>query len=452
MKTTSRMRSIAAPVFCWLCAAAVGWPAPAVADDWTQFRGPDGQGHSAGPQAPVQWSESQNIAWRAEIAGLGWSSPVVSRGMVWITTAIEDEGSLRAIALDARNGELLRDVEVFHKPDLGRINAKNSHASPTPVIDGDQVYVHFGAQGTACLNRSGEVVWRTQLNYDQHHGPGGSPIVWRDLLILNCDGLDTQAVVALDKRTGREVWRSPRQGKNAYSTPLAVRWEAGEQIISSGGDGVFAYDPRTGAELWRCRYEGHSVIPRPVFADGLVHICSGYWNPTLYSIRIDGAGDVTDTHVASTFRRGVPFTPSPLLFDDMLLLVSDRGIATCIQAKTGREVWRHRLMGEYSASPIQVAGRIYLLNEEGTTTVLAAGPKYQELAVSDLEGRSLASPAVAEGAIYLRTDQAVYCIRDAQAAGPNVAQQQRSARQESGVRRVQALAPVGQRRVPATKR
>lgn len=389
---------------------------PLAAEDWPQFRGPDGQGHADETPVPLTWSETANVAWRTPIEGRGWSSPIVVGEQVWLTTAIESAGSLRAVVLHRQSGEVLYDIEVFRKEDLGRINAKNSHASPTPVSDGQFVYVHFGAQGTACLSTDGQIVWRTELAYGQHHGPGASPILWRGLLIVSCDGVDAQYVIALDKRSGRPVWQKHRQGKNAYTTPLVIEHNGAEQLIAAGGDGVWSYDPKNGQELWHFSYEGHSVIPRPVYRDGLLYVCSGYWTPSLYALRVDGRGDITTSHRVFTVRRGVPFTPSPLLIDDRLILLSDRGIATAIDPKSGQELWSRRLGGNYSASPVYAQGRIYLLSEEGVATVLSAEGECEQLAVNELPGQALASPAVADGAIFLRTDEAVYCLRESHRA------------------------------------
>jgi outer membrane protein assembly factor BamB len=301
---------------------------------------------------------------------------------------------------------------VFQKPDLGRIASKNSHASPTPVIDGDRVFVHFGAHGTACLTTDGRIVWRRELQYDHRHGPGGSPVVWNDLLIISCDGGDVQYVVALEKDSGRIRWKTDRVGQMAYCTPLLIRTEQGEQVVCNGGDAIVAYDPRSGRELWRCRHGGHSVVPRPVFSDGLVYFCSGYWTPTLYIVRPDGHGDVTDSHVVGTVRRGVPHNPSPLVVGNELYMVSDMGVLTALDAHSGEEIWRQRLGGSFSASPTYADGRIYLLNEDGTTTVIAAAREYRSLATNHVEGRTLASLAIADRSIFLRTDTHVYRIAE----------------------------------------
>ena len=392
-------------------AAVLAVSSAAVADDWPQFRGPAGQGHSTEQNLPVAWSETDNVAWKTPVAGLGWSSPVVQGGQIWLTTAVVDQGSLRAIRLDAESGKIASDTEVFHKDDLGAIHAKNSHASPTPVVEGEHVYVHFGAHGTACLSSRGEVVWRNQLlTYDHRHGPAGSPVVWRDLLIVSCDGTDKQFVVALDKKTGHERWRTERSGRMAYSTPLVITIDGADQLVSPGGDQVVGYVPATGKELWRFRYDGYSVVPRPVFGHGLLFVSSSYDSPVLYGIRLPGGGDITDSSSAWTLKRGAPHNPSPLLIGRELYVVSDLGIATCVDAVTGEQHWQTRLGGGFSASPLAAAGRIYFTNEEGLTTVMAAGTTSVKLAENQVDGRTLASLAAADGAIFLRTEAALYRI------------------------------------------
>ncbi|HEY1601224.1 MAG TPA: PQQ-binding-like beta-propeller repeat protein [Pirellulales bacterium] len=384
---------------------------PARAADWPQFRGPDGQGHSAETALPISWSETENIVWKTPILGLGWSSPVIRNEQIWITTAILDPASLRALCLDAKSGQVVYDVEVFKKDDLGPIHTKNSHASPTPIIEDDRVYVHFGSHGTACLTTRGEVLWRNQeMVYDHRHGPAGSPVIWHDLLIVSCDGTDKQFVVALDKKTGEIRWRTDRSGRMAYCTPLAIRVDGVDQIVSPGGDQVVGYAPTTGEELWRFRYDGYSVVPRPVFGHGLVFVSSSYDSPVLYAIR-PGHGDITETGAAWSLRRGAPHNPSPLLIGDELYIVSDVGVATCLDAVSGDQHWQSRLGGGFSASPLAAEGRIYFTNEEGLTTVMEAGTEVKKLSENQVEGRTLASLATSDHALFLRTDLALYRIQ-----------------------------------------
>lgn len=403
---------------------ALGLCLPLLAEDWTQFRGPTGQGHSEEKGLPLEWSETRNVRWKVEIPGRGWSSPVIKGDRIWLTTATDPDGvlaavanllararSLRAIALDRETGKIVQNVEVFRLNDVGSMHAKNSHASPTPIIEGDRIYVHFGAHGTACLTTAGEVLWKTQLPYNHVHGTGGSPVLQGDLLIINCDGGDVQYVVALDKRTGQVRWKSPRKAAMAFATPLVIKVGGADQLISPGAFRAVSYEPATGKEIWSVAYgEGFSNVPRPVFSNGLVYICSGFYQPDLLAVRPDGKGDVTSSHVAWRERRAVPLTSSPIVVGDEIYLVSDNGIASCLDARTGKQYWRERLGGNYSASPVYADGRIYFLSEEGEAAVIEAKTSFNKLAVNKLDGQTLASSAVSGGSIYIRSATHLYRI------------------------------------------
>jgi outer membrane protein assembly factor BamB len=400
--------------------AVIGVPAASAQEadsGWPEFRGPNGQGHSPERGLPLQWSEGKNIAWKTRVTGLGWSTPVISRGRVWLTTAIEDRGvSLRVLAFDAATGREVVNVEAFNIPASRRdINPKNSWASPTPVIDGDRIYVHFGADGTAALNTAGEIIWKSRFDYQSQHGAGGSPIVYRDLLIFSCDGSDVAFVVALDKHSGKVKWKTSRgfPADQAYTTPLVIHAANRDQLISVGAFRARAYDPLTGKEIWRVRYdEGFSNVPRPVFAHGLVYIATGFQQPSLLAVRPDGTGDVTKTHIAWVLRRGAPLTPSPLVVGDELYVVNDGGIATCVDARSGALIWQQRLGGTYSASPVFADGRIYFLAEQGVTTVIAPGKVFNKLAANTLDGGLLASMAISGGSLFLRTDSHLYKVAE----------------------------------------
>ncbi len=389
------------------------------ADDWPEFRGPTGQGHSAERGVPFEWSERRNILWKAPIPGVGWSSPTIAGGRVWLTAAVENRsgGSLRALAYDVLTGHEVVNTEVFHLGSVDPLNPKNTRASPTPIIDGDRVYVHFGADGTAALTTTGDIVWKTRFDYESQHGDGGSPVLYRDLLIINCDGDDVAFVVAIEKATGKVRWRVPRREPyaQAYSTPLVIRVGDRDQVVSVGAYRAAAYDPMSGREIWRVSYpvtfpEGFSNVMRPVYGAGLLFISGGFNIPSFLAVRPDGAGDVTKTHVVWTLSRGVPFTPSPLVIDNDLYIVSDTGIAACLDARTGQPYWQHRLNGNYSASPVFADGRIYYLSEEGRTTVIAPGQEFRELANNSLDGDALASMAVSSGSIFIRSSTHLYRI------------------------------------------
>ena len=404
-----------------LAISALGILAAPVAsgEDWPQFRGPGGQGHSSEKELPLEWSETENVAWKTPVPGLGWSSPVVADGRVWLTTATEAERamSLRVLAFDAETGREIVNVEVFRVRADPYLNPKNSYASPTPIVEGDRVYVHFGWNGTAALATSGEVVWKTRLPYASQHGSGGSPALYGDLLIVSCDGHDAAYVAALDKRTGQTRWRTHRRRPfaQAYTTPLVIRVGDRDQVLSIGAYRAAAYDPESGQEIWRVSYpqtDGFSNVPRPVYGHGLVFITTGFQQPILLAVRPDGEGDVTDTHIAWTLRRGVPYTPSPLLVGDELYIVSDIGVATAVDAKTGDIHWQSRLGGNFSASPVYAAGRIYFQNENGVTSVIAPGKEFRKLATNRVDGWTFASMAVSDGAVYLRSDSSLYRIEE----------------------------------------
>ncbi|HLF82625.1 MAG TPA: PQQ-binding-like beta-propeller repeat protein [Blastocatellia bacterium] len=383
---------------------------PVLAEDWPEFRGPTGQGISDEHGLPLTWSETKNIKWKVAIPGKGWSSPAILGDRIWLTTATEEGKSLRAICVDRNTGAITQNVEVFRLRSLGPMSPKNSLASPTPLLEGDRVYLHFGAHGTACITQTGEIVWKTRLDYDNgQHGPGGSPVLYDNLLIVSCDGLDVQYVVALDKLTGKTKWKKLREGYQAYTTPLVVKLPAGDQVISPGAFRAVAYEPRTGKEIWQVRYgDGFSNVPRPVYGNGLVFICTGFQEPSLMAVRVDGRGDVTKKQIAWTLKRGAPLTPSPLLVGDELYVITDNGIATCLDAPTGKEHWKARVGGNHSASPIYADGRIYFLSEEGESVVIAPGKELKVLAKNELNGETLASMAVSGSSIFVRSRTHLY--------------------------------------------
>ena len=385
----------------------------AQSERWPEFRGPTGQGHSTERDVPLEWSESRNVLWKTQVQGRGWSSPVVERDRVWLTTAPSGRGgtSLRAMAFDVESGREVVNVEVFHLRESDLLNPKNSHASPTPIVEGDRVYVHFGAAGTAALTTSGDIVWKTRLSYQSQHGNGGSPVLYKDLLIVSCDGSDEAYVVALDKATGKTRWKRNRRYPfdQAYSSPLVIRVGEHDQVVSVGAYRATAYDPASGAEIWRVNYDdGFSNVPRPVYGHGLVYIATGFQQPSLLAVRADGKGDVTRTHVAWKLSRGAPDPPSPWLVGDELYVVSDLGMVSCLDAVSGALHWQQRIGGNHSASPVLAAGRIYFLSEEGVTTVIAPGKTFQKLATNVLDGAALASMAVFGRSIFLRTQSHLY--------------------------------------------
>jgi outer membrane protein assembly factor BamB len=332
------------------------------------------------------------------------------------------------VSVDYATGRILHNVEVFHVENPDPVHSQNSFASPTPVMNEGRVYVHFGTYGSACLDaKTGEVLWRNQeWKCDHQNGPGSSPIIWKDLFLVHLDGIDVQYLIALDKRSGQLVWKADRGGKmnengpfrKAYCTPLVVEHDGRPQLISPAADWVYAYDPATGKELWRANYGklGFSNVPRPVAGHGMIYISTCFMSPTMLAVRYDGSGDVSDSHIVWRNDRQAPKMPSALLVGDELYLVSDQGVATCLDAKTGDEIWAKRLGGNFNASPLYADGRIYFCNRDGVTYVVAAGREFRFLAENRLESAFFASPAVVEKSLVLRTDKALYRLQTRTAA------------------------------------
>ena len=329
---------------------------------------------------------------------------------------VETPYVLRALCLSLETGETLWSTEVAQVPEGVSIHPKNSHASPSAIVSGDRVYVHFGTFGTAALSLDGELLWVRRIEYTPVHGSGGSPVVFEDLLIFNCDGGKEAFVIALEADTGKERWRTPRPdlgGKTfSFSTPLLIDVDSEPQLISAASNVVVSYNPRTGSEVWSARYpDKWSVVPRPVYAGGLVLICTGYDGPAeLLAIEPSGKGDVTETHIKWRSRQFAPHNPSPVVHDGAIFMVNDEGIASCRDLKSGDMHWKKRLPGNHSASPFLAEGRIYFLSERGVCTVVNATTKYEQIAKNDLGERTLASMTPIEGGILARTETKLYRI------------------------------------------
>jgi len=406
-------------------AASLVVPSLLSAQDWPEFRGPAGQGLAEGSNFPLQWSATRNVAWKHSVPGSGWSSPVVKDGHIYLTTSVSTSDghlSLRALCLKESNGETEWTKEIFsiQPGEAVRIHTKNSQASATPLIVENRIYVHFGHLGTACLNQDGSLAWKNDsLHYPPVHGNGGSPVLVDDVLIFSCDGASKPFVIGLDAATGKERWRTPRVTASkktfSFSTPTVIAVKGSKQVISPGSGVVCAFEPKTGREIWRVRYgEGYSVVPRPVYSPrhNLVFLSSGFDRPSVLAIRPDGSGDVTDTHVIWQLTKGAPNTPSPLLVGDELYLVSDGGIASCVDAASGKVHWQERVGGNHSASPIHGDGKIYFQNEEGTCVVVKAARQFEKLSENALGERALASFAAGAKALYIRTAESLYKISE----------------------------------------
>lgn len=384
--------------------------------DWPQFRGANSDGHVVGTATPMEWSDSKNVVWKVPVAGLGWSSPVVVDGKIFLTTAVPRDGglSLRAIALDSTTGKPIWDREVRAIEKAPAIHTKNSHASPTPIVRDGAVFVHFGTLGTARLAvADGAIQWLcTELDYPPLHGSGGSPVLHEGKLAIVCDGSKNPFVTAVDAETGKVAWRSPRSVtariSHSFVTPAVTVIDGKAQVLAPGPDHFAAYELSSGKELWRVLAPGWSVVPQPTLGHGLVIYNHDYDNPELMAVKLGGQGDVTASHVVWRSKRAAPSTPTPLLVGDELYFVSDKGIASCVNAKTGEQHWMERLGGNFSASPLLVNGRVLFLNETGAATWVKAGQKFEVLGKNEVPGRTFATPAFVGNAMYLRTDEHLY--------------------------------------------
>ena len=399
-----------------LCTAFSAGAASSATSEWAQFRGPYCNGISDAKNVPVTWSPEKGVAWNVEIPGKGWSSPVLSGDRIYLTSAVADaagEIGLNALCLDQATGKVLWNREVL-RPEAGeaaKMHRKNTAASPTPIVADGRIYVHFGHMGTAALDLAGNVLWtQTELKYTPVHGTGGSPALINDMLVFSADGKADPFVAALDAKTGLLRWKTDRQSpakkQFSFSTPQEIWVDGAQQIVSAGPGFVGGYSPKDGQELWKVSYgEGYSVVPRPVFAHGLLYLSSGFDTAVLYAIRPAGAkGDATESNVAWTLKKGAPHTPSVVVVEDSVFCVSDTGIASCVDALTGEVAWSERLAGNFSASPIVSEGKIYFQNETGSTFVVRAAKTFELLATNELGERTLASPAPADGALFVRTE------------------------------------------------
>lgn len=413
-------------------------------DHSPEWRGNNGQGHSDAVDLPESWNETEHIAWKQKLPGLGWSTPVVENGQVWVTTAIDklappaeaerrrkastnsqplrisESVSLRAVGLDLQTGEIIREVEVLSQQDPQMIHIDNTYATPSPIIENGRLYCHYGPCGIACLDiNTGDVLWRNQSLVVKHeNGAGSSPILWNDLLIIHCDGIDRQYIVALDKQTGEEVWKTPRTGKlhdnpqlrKSYATSLIVDINGQPQIVSPSADWIYGYDPSTGKELWKLNYGtlGFSNAARPVAGNGMIFTCTGYMKSQILAFKVDEQNKPT---LAWRYKDQVPNVSCPLLVGDEIYFASDAGIATCIDSKTGKLHWKERIGKRFWAAPLYADGKIYFFDRNGTTTVIAPGTTFKKLSVNKLDGTLLSTAAAVDGSLILRTDQALHCIR-----------------------------------------
>lgn len=395
----------------------------AAEESWWQFLGPSGNAHCESENLPVRWTDQENVAWKVPIHDRGWSSPVILGNQVWVTTATADGHKLFAVCVNKDTGEVLHDLHIFDVEEPQKITSENTYATPTPVVKDGRVFVHFGTYGTACLDAgTGDTIWTRRdlkCDHEANAGPASSPTIIDGSLVVHVDGRDVQYIVALDAATGKTVWKTPRSYdyskvpvhmRKAYGMP-GLAWRGDRlQLVSSVAQGVYAYDV-SGKELWRVRHKGWSIAPRPISGYGLVFVIVDRDHPELWAIRHDGDGDVTDTHIVWKETRSMPQRCTPILVDDLLYVVNRAGIMSCLEAKTGDTVWKQRLTGSYSATPIYAKNRIYLFNEDATCTIIRPGRKFETTAVNSLSKQQLlATPAVDGDAFIIRTAGYLYRV------------------------------------------
>jgi len=406
--------------------ASTGQSASAPEPAWTQFRGP-AQGHADPANPPLTWSETEHVKWKTPLPGEGWSSPVVAAGQIWMTTALDGGKSLHALCCNLQTGQLVIDVEVFKNEAPPPKHDRNSYASPTPIIDGDRLYVHFGTMGTACLStRDGRKLWENRdLKIDHQNGPGGSPALYHDKLLIDCDGMDFQYGVALDKFTGKIAWKTDRSAipklaqrpadrRKAYGTPVILNIDGRSQALSTGAERLYSSDPETGNELWSVDYPGFSNVPLPVSDGKLVFVCTGFGRPEIWGVRLGGAkGDATASHVVWKQPAGAPDQSTPVVVGDRIYMVTAGGILSCLNSSTGQIVWKERIGGDYASSPLAAGGRIYLFSAfDGKTTVIAPGDQLKVLAKNVLDDGCMSSPAVVGNAMIVRTKRNLYRLEN----------------------------------------
>lgn len=413
---------------------------------WPQWRGPDASGHAFEGKFPAEWSAKKNLIWKTSLPGRGHSSAVHENGLIWITTALEtpasekekqerlkandglstvtvlSEVSLRALQVDPKTGKILQNIEVIRKKQPQWVHHLNSYASPSPVIEGNRLYLHFGAYGNACIDAvSGKIIWKNnqkELWVMHENGPGSSPIIWENLMIFHLDGSDKQSIVALFKDTGEIAWQSKRSGKmkenpqlqKSYSTPIVETLNGQPILISCGADWVYGYNPRNGAELWKINYGvlGFSNVARPIIGHGMFYISTCFMKAEIHAYKYEG---LEKPKLTWKMIKGAPKMPSPILVDKQLYVMNDGGILTCADAISGDVEWRERVGGEFSASPTYANGLLYFSDREGKTTVVKPGSELNIVAENKIDGTAhMASITPYENSFLLRSKKGLYRI------------------------------------------
>ncbi len=399
------------------------------ASHWTHFRGSNLTASAHEGEYPVEWSDSTNISWKTPIPGKGWSSPVVFGNQVWMTSATPDGKEMFAICTNLNSGEIIHNIKVFEPDSIYRIHAVNSYATPSPCVEDEYVYVHFGRYGTACINTSeGEIVWkRTDLQCEHIQGPGASPILHKNKLILHMEDTDVQYIIALAKKTGETIWKTNRPeepyeplaeiGKKAYITPLIIKVNDRELLISNGSAVCIAYDVETGKEVWRIVQGEDSTIAMPFEEDGIVYFYTGFVTPEegekyceLLAVNPEGKGDIADTNILWRIQSPPLQLLTPVIHKGLIYTVDSRSKMSCIDAGTGKELWSERLKGKFNSSPVYAQGSIYFNSTRGETIVIREGKVLDILAENRLDGEIWSTPAFVDGAILMRTSKFLYKI------------------------------------------
>lgn len=399
------------------------------AQDWPEFLGPGGNNHSTAKNVPVTWSETENVTWKTPLHDHGWSSPVICGEQVWMTAAPHSGLKMYAICVDKNTGKILHDILVFENETTegDDLIGVNTFASCTPCVEPGRVYVHFGTYGTACLDtKTGKKIWqRRDLNIEHFRGPGSSPILYGDTLIVQFDGADKQFMTAFDKKTGKTVWQTTRSFdfgnmdpdiRKGYCTPIVVSVDGKDQLVNVGAQAAYGYDAKTGEEIWRVRFNGFSNASRPVNAGEFFLLNTGYGRANLLAVRPGGKGDVSETHIAWQLTKAVPLKPTPMVIGGVIYMMDDRGIFSCVSLEDGELLWQKRIGGNFSATPLYADGKLYCFDEEGKCHVLKPAADEDEadfLAVNQLDAGALATPCAQDGVLFVRTKTHLYRIESA---------------------------------------
>ncbi len=402
-----------------------------ISNNWTHFRGSELNGIAEVLHSPVSWSPDSNIAWKAKIHGQGWSSPVVFGDQIWMTTATEDGKEMFAVCVDLNSGTVVYDIMLFTPDSIYRKHEINSYATPTPCIEQDRVYVHFGRYGTACLSTvDASVIWkRNDIECVHVQGPGSSPIIYKDLLILHLEGTDRQLMTALNKFTGETVWEAERPsdvydklkpiGKKAYITPIIINVKGKDVMISNGSAMCAAYDPMTGTEIWRIVRGEDSTIAMPFTENGIIYFHTGFITSDennryveLMAVNPDGGGEIEHTNVHWSIETPILQLSTPVIKDGLIYNVDTKNIMMCLDANTGETIWSKRLRGKYNSSPVIAAGHVYFSSTNGETTVVREGRELNIVSENKLEGEIWTTPAVVNNSLLIRTSEFLYCINE----------------------------------------